>query len=114
MTSTLSSSLPAEGTSPSADVVSREDLRPRAALWALARRVHFMAGLFVAPFLAVLALTGLAYAFTPQINDFRYADELYVDQSRGTTRSMADQVAAALATHPEAHVQSVIVPGDPD
>ncbi|SDH89538.1 Uncharacterized iron-regulated membrane protein [Actinokineospora alba] len=84
------------------------------ALWALARRVHFLAGLAVAPFLAVLALTGLLYAFTPQINDVLYGDKLYVDAPGGPARPLTEQVGAALAAHPEGKLTSVIVPADPD
>lgn len=87
--------------------------RPRA-LWALARRVHFLAGLAVAPFLAVLALTGLLYAFTPQINDVLYGDKLYVDAPAGPARPLTEQVDAALAGHPDGKVKSVIVSADPD
>lgn len=87
--------------------------RPRRALSALARRVHFLAGLAVAPFLAVLALTGLLYAFTPQINDVLYGDKLYVEATAGPARPLTEQVDAALAAHPDGEVTSVIVPADP-
>ncbi|WP_436495195.1 PepSY-associated TM helix domain-containing protein [Actinokineospora sp. HUAS TT18] len=88
--------------------------KPKSPLWALARRVHFMAGLAIAPFLAVLAATGLLYAFTPQLNDLLYSDKLYVAEPGGPVRPLADQVSAALAGHPDGKVKSVIVPTDPD
>ncbi|HVK23757.1 MAG TPA: PepSY domain-containing protein [Actinokineospora sp.] len=88
--------------------------RPKSPLWALARRVHFMAGLMIAPFLAVLALTGLIYAFTPQLNDLLYSDKLYVESAGGPVRPLDDQVSAALASHPGGKVKSVIVPSDPE
>jgi uncharacterized iron-regulated membrane protein len=87
---------------------------PRRALWALARRIHFMAGILVAPFLAVLALTGLAYTFTPQINDVIYGDKLYVDSPGTTTRPVTEQVDAVLAAYPAGKVTSVILPGESD
>ena len=40
------------------------------ALRSLTRRVHYLAGLAIGPFLVVLCLTGLAYAFTPTITGF--------------------------------------------
>ncbi|MGH3863719.1 PepSY-associated TM helix domain-containing protein [Actinokineospora sp.] len=99
---------------PRTDTPEKAESRPPRALWALARRVHFLAGLAVAPFLAVLALTGLLYAFTPQINDVLYGDKLYVDAPGGPTRPLTEQVGAALAAHPDGKLKSVIVPVDPD
>ncbi len=46
----------------------------------LARRVHFLAGILVAPFLLILCLTGLAYVFSPQIHDDLYSGQLFVSQ----------------------------------
>ncbi|WP_051399887.1 PepSY-associated TM helix domain-containing protein [Haloechinothrix halophila] len=89
-------------------------LRPTAALWQLARRVHFLAGLLVAPFLTVLALTGMIYAFTPQINDLLYGDVLYVDEQAESSRPLSEQVDAAVNEHPDAKLSSVIVPEDPE
>ena len=106
--------IPTEPSQPRAGVGTPDRKRSSALLWLLARRVHFMAGLLVAPFLAVLALTGLAYAFTPQINDVLYGDKLYVEAHTGSPRPLSEQVAAALAVHPDAHVTSVIPAEDPD
>ncbi|OLT23613.1 hypothetical protein BJF78_32035 [Pseudonocardia sp. CNS-139] len=80
----------------------------------LARRVHFLAGLLVAPFVLVLCLTGLVYVFSPQIHDDLYSRQLYVDQVGPAPRPVAEQVAAALAAHPEAALQSVRPPPAPD
>lgn len=99
---------------PRTDAPEKKESRPPRALWALARRVHFLAGLAVAPFLAVLALTGLLYAFTPQINDVLYGDELYVDAPGGSSKPLTELVGAALAAHPDGELKSVIVPVDPD
>jgi PepSY-associated TM region len=106
--------IPTEPSRPRAGVGTPDRKRSSAPLWLLARRVHFMAGLLVAPFLAVLALTGLAYAFTPQINDVLYGDKLYVEAQTGSPRPLSPQVEAALAVHPDAHVTSVIPAEDPD
>jgi uncharacterized iron-regulated membrane protein len=77
-------------------------------------RIHFYAGMFVAPFLAVLCLTGLAYVFSPQLNDLAYGHELLVGPHSGTPRPLDEQIAAAVAAHPEGTVSSLAVPSDPD
>jgi uncharacterized iron-regulated membrane protein len=80
----------------------------------LVLRIHFYAGVLVAPFLVVVALTGLAYVFSPQLGDLVYADELLVGPHDGPARPLDDQVAAAVAAHPEGTLSSVVDPGDPD
>jgi len=80
----------------------------------LARRLHFMAGLVVAPFLLVLALTGLVYVFSPQIHDGLYQSALYVTDGQGTAHPVSEQVAAALNAHPEGWLKQVIPPPAPD
>jgi uncharacterized iron-regulated membrane protein len=85
-------------------------------LWPLVVRLHFYAGVLVAPFLMIAALTGLAYAFTPQLDRFIYADELRVERVAeragvvGALRPLADQVRAARSAHPEGSVAAVIPP----
>ncbi|MCI2415851.1 PepSY domain-containing protein [Saccharopolyspora sp. K220] len=79
----------------------------------LARRVHFLAGIAVAPFLAVLCLTGLVYAFSPQIHDDLYHSQLYANEPDGSPRPVSEQVRAALAAHPEGALRSVITPSGP-
>ncbi|MGH3912018.1 MAG: PepSY-associated TM helix domain-containing protein [Pseudonocardiaceae bacterium] len=97
-----------------------EDRLPsaRGSTWALLRpvmlRVHFFAGVLVAPFLAVLCLTGLAYVFSPQLNDLVYQDEFFVDGPAGTPRPLADQVTAALAATPGATLSTVEPATAPD
>jgi uncharacterized iron-regulated membrane protein len=77
-------------------------------------RLHFYAGVLIAPFLVVSALTGLGFVFTPQLDQIVYADELRVDQVLGTARPLAEQIAAAVAAHPDGTVGSVIPPGSVD
>ncbi len=88
--------------------------QPRSGPAALARRVHFLAGLAVAPFLVIMCLTGLANAFTPQIVNALHGRELSVDIGTGRPQPASEQVAAAEAAHPEGTVQAVIPPPDPD
>jgi uncharacterized iron-regulated membrane protein len=73
-----------------------------AALRPLLLRVHFYAGILIAPFLVVLCLTGLAYVFSPQLNDVVYQRELLVGPHTGPARPLDQQIGAALAAHPKA------------
>ncbi|MFW5419834.1 PepSY domain-containing protein [Nocardiopsis sp. CNT-189] len=78
----------------------------RAALRALLLRLHFYAGVLVAPFLVVAAVTGLLYTFTPQLEQVLYADRLHV--AVGTDRiPLRDQVEAATAAYPEGTLDAV-------
>ncbi|HVW40239.1 MAG TPA: PepSY domain-containing protein [Amycolatopsis sp.] len=88
--------------------------RPWLATQLLARRVHFLAGILVAPFLLVVSLTGLIFAFTPQIHDNLYHSTLHVGPHSGAPHPMTDQIRVALTAHPEDTLQSVITPPDPD
>ncbi|MEU4236036.1 PepSY domain-containing protein [Actinoplanes sp. NPDC026619] len=69
-------------------------------------RLHFYAGLFVAPFVLLAALTGIAYVFTPQLERAVYADELAVSPA-GPARPLSEQLAAARATHPAGDITAV-------
>ncbi|SDS56687.1 Uncharacterized iron-regulated membrane protein [Halopseudomonas xinjiangensis] len=63
-------------------------------LLALVTRLHFLAGLFVGPFVFIAALSGLLYALTPQIENRLYQHLLFTD-SRGATQPLSQQVEAA-------------------
>lgn len=93
---------------------ARTTARPGVALRLLVRRLHFVAGLVVAPFLLVLCLTGLVYVFSPQIHDNLYHAQLHVADARGERRPVAEQVHAALAAHPEGTLSAVITPSGVD
>ncbi len=94
--------------------VHRSTASSAAQLRPLARRVHFVAGIVVAPFLLVLCLTGLVYVCSPQIHEDLYGRQLFVPEVGDTPRPVAEQVAAALAAHPEAELRSVVPPPEPD
>jgi uncharacterized iron-regulated membrane protein len=81
--------------------------RRSSGLGALMLRLHFYAGVLVAPFLIVAALTGLAYTITPQLDSIIYNRELRVAQVGQTARPVAEQVAAARAAHPDGVLSSV-------
>jgi uncharacterized iron-regulated membrane protein len=87
--------------------------RSRSAVWALLVRMHFYAGVFVAPFLVVAAASGLAYAFTPQLDQLLYGDKLTVERVGEAVRPVAEQVRAARAAHPEGTLASVGLPAGP-
>ena len=84
--------------------------RPMSAIAALLLRIHFYAGVLVAPFLVVAALTGLAYTTAPQVDAMLYGDKLHVDSAGGPTRPLTEQIAAARAAHPDGTLSSVITP----
>lgn len=42
-------------------------------------RWHFYSGLYVAPFMLMLALTGIVMMYNPHIEDWRYADLIFVE-----------------------------------
>lgn len=63
-------------------------------LLALIARLHGYIGLFVAPFMLVAALSGIAYALTPSLEAWLYRDALSGTQS-GSPQPLAEQVEAA-------------------
>ncbi|MFF1337817.1 PepSY-associated TM helix domain-containing protein [Streptomyces sp. NPDC058290] len=88
--------------------------RSRQGVRALLVRLHFYAGVFVAPFLLVAALTGLIYTFAPQLDQLVYGDQLRVTQVGEQVHPLSEQVAAARAAHPEGSLASVITPAEPE
>ncbi|QKT06624.1 PepSY domain-containing protein [Gordonia sp. X0973] len=60
----------------------------------LIRRLHFYAGILVAPFLLVATISGGLYALAPQVESVTYRHLLHVD-SDGPPHSIDEQVAAA-------------------
>jgi len=72
----------------------------RNTLLALAMRLHFYAGVFVAPFILVAAVTGGLYALSPTLEQIVNRGLLHVD-SGGPARPLTDQVAAGVAAEPK-------------
>ncbi|MEV4512334.1 PepSY domain-containing protein [Dactylosporangium sp. NPDC049525] len=67
----------------------------------LLTRLHFYAGILVAPLLAVAAVTGLLFVLTPQLDGLVYDKELHVATvGPGLPKPLSEQVAAAVAAHP--------------
>ncbi|MGD1885691.1 MAG: PepSY-associated TM helix domain-containing protein [Cohaesibacteraceae bacterium] len=63
------------------------------AFYKLVWKWHFLASLYVLPFMAMLAITGGIYLYKPQIEEWLYADRLNVAVGEGRT-SYEAQVAA--------------------
>jgi len=76
-------------------------------------RLHFYAGILVAPFLIVAATTGLLYTLAPQIDRVLYGDELWVSEVGDRPLPLAEQVAAAQAFEVGFDVAAVRVSDDP-
>ena len=66
----------------------------------LIRRLHFYAGVFVAPFILIAAITGSLYAMAPTMERFVYRDLLTVEPA-SETLPLSAQVAAAQGRVPE-------------
>ncbi|MEJ5918804.1 PepSY-associated TM helix domain-containing protein [Corynebacterium sp. H78] len=82
---------------------------PRAFL----HRLHVVAGIFIAPFLIVAAITGLAYAVAPTLEKVVYHDELTAT-SHAPAQSVEKQIEAAQAVHPDLSVLQVQLSEDPE
>ncbi|SDK63215.1 Tat-translocated enzyme [Glycomyces sambucus] len=80
--------------------------RIRAALRQPLLRLHFYAGIVIAPFLLVSALTGLAYALSYPLEDVLHAD-LETVEPGGEPLTLAHQVGAVTAAHPDWPVTAV-------
>jgi uncharacterized iron-regulated membrane protein len=76
------------------------ELRP------LLLRLHFYVGLFVGPFLLVVAVTGLLYTLTPQLEQIVHRHELTTDIGGGVIPLQA-QVASAVAAVPDGRVTEI-------
>src|SRR5688572_22431754 len=71
-------------------------------------RWHFYAGLFVIPFVIVLALSGTVFLFKPQID--RWEERAFRDLPVEQAVSPARQASAALAAFPGARFHSYRLP----
>ncbi|MDI2031446.1 PepSY domain-containing protein [Saccharopolyspora sp. TS4A08] len=101
---------PADETTPAAERAAAGKTTPTAGTWAALRplvlRLHFYAGLLIAPFLVVAATTGLLYVFSPQLEQLVYDRELHVPASPHHV-PVDDQLAAAREALPGASVMSI-------
>ncbi|PJG58779.1 PepSY-associated TM helix domain-containing protein [Aeromonas cavernicola] len=76
-------------------------------------RWHFYAGLFVAPFLIMLSLTGIVYLFKPQLDNLMYSALMKVEPVHQPLS--ADQLLAeAMIAMPHASLRKYLPPAAPD
>ncbi len=80
-------------------------------------RLHFIGGFLAGPVVVSLAVTGILFAWAPQVDGLRFGDAIKPSSS-AVNVSLAEQVKAAQAAHPDWGVHSVIpgyaVPGSND
>lgn len=86
---------------------ARETVRPDA-LYRTLWRWHFYAGLFVIPFVIVLALSGTVFLFKPQID--RWEERAFRGLPALPAASASQQVEAALAAFADAQFHSYRLP----
>ena len=75
-------------------------------------RLHKFAGVIIAPFLIVAALSGFLYALAPTLEPWIYHDEV-TSTAQGSPRSLDEQIAAAQRQHPDGDVVRVEPSEDP-
>lgn len=69
-------------------------------------RLHFYAGILIAPFILIATVSGGLYAVAPTIEQLVYRDYLHVD-STGPAVPVAQQIRAAQAERPDLTVSAV-------
>ncbi len=87
--------------------------QPTPSFYNLAWRWHFYAGLFVAPFMILLALTGIIYLFKPQLDPLMY-DHLINVQPAHHALSADEQRNLVQAIYPQAHISQYLPPINPE
>lgn len=75
------------------------------------RRVHTLAGLFIAPLILVATLSGFFYALAPTIESWVYDGELTATSS-SPAQPVAKQIEAAKRIHPDLEVAKVQIPDE--
>ena len=75
-------------------------------------RWHFYAGLVVAPFLLILAVTGAIYLFNDEINDLLHRD-LRIVPAAAQSVPLGTVAAAAATVHPGSTVTRIDTPREP-
>ncbi|MCP9623483.1 PepSY domain-containing protein [Nocardia otitidiscaviarum] len=69
-------------------------------------RLHFYAGVFVAPFILIAAVTGALYAIAPTLENITERGLLHTD-STGPVKPLSDQIRAAVARQPDLALAAV-------
>lgn len=69
-------------------------------------RLHFYAGILIAPFIFIATVSGGLYAIAPTLEQVVYRDYLHVE-STGTVVPVAEQISSALRERPDLIVSAV-------
>ncbi|MBB6173360.1 putative iron-regulated membrane protein [Nocardiopsis mwathae] len=101
-------------TAPAKPHPARSRPRPHHQRYRTVWRWHFYAGLFVAPVLLVLAVTGGIYLFKDPYEEWRYSDLRTLDAPVSAPVPLSEQVESAQAAHPDLPLDSVIPPAEAD
>lgn len=96
----------------SSTIMPQQDAVASTRLYRAIWRWHFYAGLIVAPFLVILAVTGLVMLFVTGVAP-EYGDWLKVTP-QGQPLGITQQVDKALAAHPGAKLGKYVTPWGPD
>ncbi|THF73808.1 PepSY domain-containing protein [Cohnella fermenti] len=100
---------PEAGNPPKAPKAPKVKQAVHQAVW----RWHFYAGIIFAPFLIILAVSGAAYLFKPQIEGILYKDLLTVSLTGQQAMSPADIIAKTEKGYPGSTVNSLTLTNDP-
>lgn len=79
---------------------------PRNRFYRTVWRWHFYAGLFVIPFMLILAITGIIYLFKPQLDATMYSNLMFVTPT-ASTLPYTEQVQAVENVYPDATVTQI-------
>jgi uncharacterized iron-regulated membrane protein len=94
-------------------VAEAENEGKRTSLYGAIWRLHFYAGLLIAPILIWASITGTLYVFNPQIEDALYR-QLYFVTPAGTPLSFDEQLAAVKQQHPDATIKQFVAKATPE
>ncbi|PSN15277.1 peptidase [filamentous cyanobacterium CCT1] len=86
---------------------------PRNRFYRTVWRWHFYAGLFVIPFMVILAATGIIYLFKPQLDAAMYNNLMFV-QPASATLPYAEQIQSVESAYPAAVITQVTPPAAAD
>lgn len=84
--------------------IGNEEAVPTWKFYRAVWRWHFYAGLFVIPFLVILAVTGIIYLFKPQLDALMYRDVMFVVPSASAVATPDMQLTAVRSAFPESKV----------
>jgi len=84
----------------------RADVARGGAFYRLVWKWHFLASLYVLPFMLILSITGGIYLFKPQIEEIIYESRLNVEVT-GEPHSLEMQQAAVMAAFPGSRIDGI-------